>query len=67
MSRSARTTKKQKKFVINFLSENQLLLGGKINPLDLTKVDKLWEKLRKEANELGPPKTIKQWKKVCII
>ena len=66
MSRSPRTTKAQKEFIINYLDSNKILLGGKINPCELPKVNKLWERLTNEVNKIGPPKTVKQWKDVSI-
>ena len=66
MSRSPRTTKAQKEFIINYLDSNKILLGGNINPYKLPKVNKLWERLTNEVNKIGPPKTVKQWKDVSI-
>ena len=49
---SPRTTKAQKKFIINYLDSNRIiriqikLLGGKINPCELPKVNKLWKRLK---------------------
>ena len=66
MSRLPRNIKAQKEFIINYLDSNKILLGGEINLCELPKVIKLWERLTNEVNNIGPSKTVKQWKDVSI-
>lgn len=66
MSRAPRTTKCQKEYIVNFLEQNKILVSGKVNPFQLTKVNQLWEKMVTELNKMGPSKSIKAWKDVSI-
>lgn len=52
--RVPRTTTVQKELLINYISENkEILLGGKIHPLQLNKFNNLWNNLTKELNKSG--------------
>lgn len=66
--RSARTTKKQIEIIISFLEENKILLQGKVEPRDISKLKSKWDELGLLLNSSGkgPVKTTDQWKHVSV-
>lgn len=67
--RSARTTKKQFAMLIDYIEQNTILAQyNNIQPAELHQISSKWVELKNLLNSgnLGPSKTIQEWKKVRI-
>lgn len=64
--RLQKTTRRQYEELLDFVSENKIILTGKTKPLESKKIDLLWSNFTEEINSkgFGVAKTVDQWRHV---
>lgn len=67
--RGKRVTNEQRKIMVDFVSENQIILSGKCHPLQTKELDEKWAQLSELLNSEtdGAKKDVTQWKHVSKI
>ncbi|KAJ8913148.1 hypothetical protein NQ315_006066 [Exocentrus adspersus] len=63
-----KTSTEQMKYMVDFMSENKILIQGKTKPSEASLIKKLWDQLTAALNAMGcgPFKSKVQWKKTFI-